>query len=75
MEGNKSNSIKKDVIISEHKLRKTQNNPSSNLNNDMKNSYHHPQCEIQSDTSFWWRRHLQTTCSIVEYPLGMDFPS
>ena len=39
MEGNKSNSIKKDVIISEQKLRKTQNNPSSIVNNDMKNSY------------------------------------
>ena len=39
MEGNKSNSIKKDVIISEQKLRKTQNNPSSIVNSDMKNSY------------------------------------
>jgi hypothetical protein len=39
MEGNKSNSIKKDVIISEQKLRKTQNNPSNIVNSDMKNSY------------------------------------
>ena len=39
IEGNKSNSIKKDVIIGKQKLRKTQNNPSSIVNNDMKNSY------------------------------------
>ena len=39
MEGNKSNSIKKDVIIGEQKLRKTQNNPSSIVNSNMKNSY------------------------------------
>ena len=39
IEGNKSNLIKKDVIISEQKLRKTQNNPSSIVNSDMKNSY------------------------------------
>ena len=39
IEGNKSNSIKKDVIIGEQKLRKTQNNPSSIVNSDMKNSY------------------------------------